>query len=150
STADVASADLTHEVASDKAVLFDKLGILVAPLEADQARKVRAASADAGIAFSRPERLIRLPAPVEGGFTPAFAPQGLAPGPLAVPPMAGVPLEYLLGYREGVLRLIEGFLASMGVPVPVAPPAGVAFPGLGGAVAGAEAAAAPTTFADTA
>jgi subtilisin len=148
STADTGGAALSHEDLREKGVLFHDLGILVAPLAADQARHVRAAAADAGVAYSRPERIIRLPGPLAGPM--AASAEGFAPGPIAIPAVPGVPIEYLLGYRDGVLRLIEGFLAGLGVAVPVAPTVGFSFPGVIGMPPGAAPSSAPTTFANTA
>ncbi len=144
STADAEDGVLSPEDVGDGGIYLDKVGIAIVPMQKDQTRAMMAASADAGVAFSRPERLIYAlanpgipPQPPSGpSFPGPFPPGGgmpipIQPGPF--PPFAiqvpvGYPLnqellQYLLGYQEAVTRLVDSLLGGgmPGQPVTFAP-----------------------------
>jgi subtilisin family serine protease len=145
STADAGGAELVHEDLGERGIFFHRLGLVVAPAQPDQARAVAGAGPDSGIRYSRPERYWRVtaigtlptPTPLVPGVPIADGLQPL-PQPVVPPMAAGIPLEYLLGYRDAIVRLVEA-LTGVGY-LPTAP---------GQFLVGTAAAAAAPAFQDT-
>jgi subtilisin family serine protease len=143
STADAGVAGLSAKELAEGGVLFHHLNIAVAPAEPEQARAVQAAGPDSNILFSRPERYWRVPPLADQPEVAAAVEQPTFAFP-GVVPVPGLPLEYLLGYRDAIVRLLESLTGVAFAPV-------TAFGPLGGpAATAAAAAAAAQQFQDTA
>ena len=100
-------------LAGGEALVFDELGVAVLDVPREQLRRVSAVAAEeSGILAIEPERVVYA---LEGGWT---SPAALPAAPEG--PAAGLPLEYLLGYREAVNHLVERLLAGGGVAAGVA------------------------------
>ena len=138
STADAGGAQLTASDIGDGGLFLDKIGIGIAPMDSSQTASVAAAGADNGVRFSRPERLIYAvgnTAPPGGsapfGPTPGMPPIWTPQMPVPPLPMNGLSPEYLIGYRDAIIRFVDGLLGTgptgtFGGPVAFSP---IAFKG---------------------
>lgn len=100
-------ATIPSHVGDGTAVIFDSLGVAVVDAPPDQLRAVGVAAASADepeILVSSPERVVHaIGTNMLGSFNPPAS---------AAPPMTGHSPDYLLGYQEGVSRLVDTLLSA--------------------------------------
>ena len=104
-------------LAGAEALLFDRLGVAVVDTPPEQLQQLSAMAAEEGAILAiEPERVV-------------YAFEGTWPDSAALPatprtPGAGLPAEYLAGYREAVNHLVDRLLGTAGAPTGVAAQAG--------------------------
>jgi subtilisin family serine protease len=139
SSADFSEGFVPHEAVNGEVVMLANLDVGITSADPDQLQRVSLSAADSPVQFVVPETavflsvdpvlpppgmpLFAMPAyPVAGGWPPGAGYPGM-PG--------GLSLEYLLGYRDAISRLIESLGGGMpSLPYPQFPVAVPAVPGL--------------------
>lgn len=127
------------QLATEGAMFFEDLGVMVVDTPPEQMQEIRLSAAENNAILEiEPERIVyalpaaSAPAPVRAAFPPE-EPSGGAdflttPQPAQVYPLppavqSGISLEFLRGYRDAVNHLVDKLLGSAGVVEDIAPEA---------------------------